>query len=161
MKHNIIAHNEEQRRRRNGNCIYKLLQWIKCERTSSYVAHVRQRMLLCGKIIHRVRARRQAVHRIAQPHSERGQTRLQGCKVSQHSHTIPHYPACPIKVWDWFMSQIEATLNIMRTSRIFSTNSAYEALNGQIFDWNKPPLAPLGQRALSLLNLYNHLSWPL
>ena len=36
---------------------------------------------------------------------------------------------------------------------------AYEALNGQRFDWNQTPLAPVGQRALTFLDPTNHLTW--
>ena len=37
-------------------------------------------------------------------------------------------PTCPIQLWDQCMPKIEATLNIMQTSQIDSTKSAYEAL---------------------------------
>ena len=38
-------------------------------------------------------------------------------------------PTCPIPLWDQFVPQIDTTLNIMRTSQINSTKSAYKALN--------------------------------
>jgi hypothetical protein len=46
------------------------------------------------------------------------------------------------------MPQIERMLNIIRTSRIDSTISAYKGLNRQNIDWNRMILAPAGQQAL-------------
>jgi hypothetical protein len=57
------------------------------------------------------------------------------------------------------MPQIEVTLDIMRTSRIDSTKSAYKALKGRTFGWNRTTLAPVGQRALTFLDPYIRLSW--
>ena len=68
-------------------------------------------------------------------------------------------PVCPVQLLDRFVSQNEATLNIMRTSRIDSTTSAYEALDGWKFDWNRTPLAPVGQRALVFLDPVDQLTW--
>jgi len=83
-----------------------------------------------------------------------------GCKAAKY-HTIDTLctidPSCPVQLWDRFVPQIEATLNIMRTSQIDKTKSAYEALNGKRFDWNKTPLTPVGQRALPFLNPANSL----
>ena len=39
------------------------------------------------------------------------------------------------------------TLNMLRTSRLNQTKTAYEELEGA-FDFNKTPLAPLGTKAL-------------
>ena len=46
----------------------------------------------------------------------------------------------------------------MQTSRIDSSKSAYEALNGQKIDWNRTPLAPVSQRALAFLDPANCLT---
>ena len=47
----------------------------------------------------------------------------------------------------------------MRTLIIDSTKSAYKALKGRKFDWNRTPLAPVGQRALAFLDPSNRLTW--
>ena len=57
------------------------------------------------------------------------------------------------------MPQIEATLNILQTPRIDSSKSAYEALNGRKFDWNRTPLAPVGQRALAFMDPADQITW--
>jgi hypothetical protein len=65
-----------------------------------------------------------------------------GCKAAKY-HTIATLctidPSCPVQLWDRFIPQIEATLNILRTSRIDRTKSAYEALNGKKFIGTKHP----------------------
>ncbi len=55
---------------------------------------------------------------------------------------------CPLQLWDEFIFQVQATLNMLRTSRRNETVSAYEELCGP-FDFNKTPLAPLGTKALT------------
>ena len=65
---------------------------------------------------------------------------------------------CPLQLWDEFIFQVQATLNMLRTSRRNETVSAYEELCGP-FDFNKTPLAPLGTKALTLMtqNFGQHL----
>ncbi len=53
----------------------------------------------------------------------------------------------PLQLWGKFAPQVQDTLNMMRASRIDSTVSAYEQLNGP-YDWNRYPLAPLGFKAV-------------
>jgi hypothetical protein len=42
---------------------------------------------------------------------------------------------------------MQDTLNMLRTLRKESTENAYEELHG-VFDWNKTPLAPLGNKGM-------------
>ena len=67
-------------------------------------------------------------------------------------------PECPVQLWDRFVPQIEATLNIIQTSRIKTTKSAYKALSGRKFDWNRAPLAPVGHQLLTCLDLAHFLT---
>ena len=94
-------------------------------------------------------------------YNHRVNTAEHGCKATQY-HTIATLctitTACPIQLWDQFMPQIKATLNIMQTPRINSNKLAYEALNGQRFNCNQTLLAPVGQRALTFPNPANHLT---
>ena len=53
----------------------------------------------------------------------------------------------PLQLWCYLLPQAELTLNLLRTSRIDSTKSAYKILNGK-YDTNRTPLAPPGTRAL-------------
>jgi hypothetical protein len=53
----------------------------------------------------------------------------------------------PLQLWDRLTPQVEATLNLLRRSRVDPTKSAYEILNGP-YDWNRYPLAPLGCKAI-------------
>ena len=47
----------------------------------------------------------------------------------------------------------------MQKSRIDSTKSIYEALNGRKFDLNRTLLAPVGQRTLAFLDPGNFRTW--
>ncbi len=53
----------------------------------------------------------------------------------------------PLKLWDRLTPQVEDTLNLLCTSRIDPTKSAYKILNGP-YDWNPYPLAPLGCKTI-------------
>ncbi len=53
----------------------------------------------------------------------------------------------PLQLWDRLTPQVQATLNMLRTSHIDPTKSAYETLYGP-YDWNRYPLAPLGCKAV-------------
>ena len=53
----------------------------------------------------------------------------------------------PLQLWDRLTPQVQTTLNMLRTSRIDPTKSAYEILYGP-YDWNRYPLAPLGCKAV-------------
>ena len=55
--------------------------------------------------------------------------------------------AFPLQLWCYLLVQAEMTLNMLRTSRIDPSKSAYEVLEGK-FDYNRTPLAPPGTKAL-------------
>ena len=82
--------------------------------------------------------------------------------AAEHGYNVAKYhtlatlctidPVCPVQLWDICVPQVEATLNVMWTSRINTSKSAYEELNRQKFVWNRTLLAPVGQQALVLLD---------
>ena len=51
--------------------------------------------------------------------------------------------SCALQLWSKMMEQIQDTLNMFRTSRNDTTETAFQELEGD-FDWNETPLAPLG-----------------
>jgi hypothetical protein len=53
----------------------------------------------------------------------------------------------PLKLWDQLTPQVEDTLNLLRSSRVDPSKSAYKILNGP-YNWNRYPLAPLGCKAI-------------
>ena len=53
----------------------------------------------------------------------------------------------PLQLWDKLASQVQDTLNLLRTSRTNPEILAYEALNGP-YEWNRDPLAPPGCKAI-------------
>ena len=56
----------------------------------------------------------------------------------------------PIQLWDQFAVQAVITHNILRTSHIDPTKSAYHQLNGHKYDWNAYPMAPLEHEPWSM-----------
>ncbi len=52
-------------------------------------------------------------------------------------------PSFPLHLWDWLLSQVENTLNMLCPARTLKTISAYTYLYGQ-HDYNCNPFAPLG-----------------
>ena len=116
-------------------------------------------MFTSSKTIHNIRTNGPPICRIIQSPRQRNGTRMQGPKYHTIATLCTINPACPVKLWDRFVPQIEATLNIMRTSRIDSTKSAYEALNGRKSNWNRTSLTPVSQRALAFLDPANRLTW--
>ena len=52
----------------------------------------------------------------------------------------------PLSLWCRLVNQATMTLNMLRTSNIDPTKSAYEAVYGR-FDYNTTPLAPPGSKA--------------
>jgi len=67
--------------------------------------------------------------------------------------------AFPLQLWDQLTEQAIITLNLLRTSRIDPTKSAYHQLHGHRYDWNKWPMAPPGTRALLLIDPTTRESW--
>ncbi len=53
----------------------------------------------------------------------------------------------PLQLWDKLTSQVETTLNLMRTSCINPNISTYKAIWGP-YDWNRFPLTPPGCKAI-------------
>ena len=53
----------------------------------------------------------------------------------------------PLQLWDKLTPLVQDTLNLLRTSRIDPSKSAYEILNG-LYNWDRYPLAPLGCKAV-------------
>ena len=67
-------------------------------------------------------------------------------------------PNCPIQLWCQFIKQGQDTLNLLRISRVNPKLSAYAVLEGQ-FNFDKTPLAPVGTRALILLDPNSRKTW--
>ena len=67
------------------------------------------------------------------------------------NHCMAGFATCdknfPLAEWDRLLVQAEITLNLLRTSRVNPTLSAYTYLFGN-FDFNKTPLAPPGTKVL-------------
>ena len=53
----------------------------------------------------------------------------------------------PVQLWDRLTPHAMDTLNLMHTSQLDTKKSAYEALKGP-YNWNRPPLAPPGSKAI-------------
>ena len=54
----------------------------------------------------------------------------------------------PLQLWDQLTEQAVLTLNILRTSRIDPSKSAYHACHGHKYNWNSHPMAPPGTKAI-------------
>jgi hypothetical protein len=57
----------------------------------------------------------------------------------------------PLELWDRLLPQTTLTLNLLRSSRIHPSLSAYASLYGQ-FDFNRTPLAPVGTKIVAHVN---------
>ena len=64
----------------------------------------------------------------------------------------------PLQLWCYLLAQAELTLNLLRTSRIDPTKSAYEVLEGT-FKYNSTPLAPPGTKALIFEPTSRRTAW--
>jgi hypothetical protein len=67
-------------------------------------------------------------------------------------------PNCPIQLWCQFIEQGQDTLNILHVLRVNAKLSAYAVLDRQ-FNFDKAPLAPVGTRALILLDPNTCKTW--
>lgn len=65
----------------------------------------------------------------------------------------------PLQLWDQLAEQALITLNLLRTSHIDPSKSAYHQLHGHKYDWNAHPLAPPGSRAVIYLDPDGRPSW--
>ena len=87
---------------------------------------------------------------IVEPHNHRvnaAERAIQTFKAAFISALATTDSDFPLQLWDRLTPQVEATLNLLRASRVDPTKSAYEILNGP-YDWNRYPLAPLGCKAV-------------
>ena len=65
----------------------------------------------------------------------------------------------PLQLWDQLTHQATITLNLLRTSRVDPTKSAYEQIHRAKYDWNKHPVAPPGTRAIVYEAPDSRASW--
>jgi hypothetical protein len=65
----------------------------------------------------------------------------------------------PLQLWDTMTEQAIITLNLLRTSRIDPSKSAYHQLHGRRYDWNAYPLAPPGTKAVIYESPTTRTSW--
>eukprot|EP00804_Cyclotella_cryptica_P014650 CCRYP_012669-RA/>CCRYP_012669-RA protein AED:0.66 eAED:0.28 QI:0/0/0/0.66/0/0.33/3/0/1062 len=65
----------------------------------------------------------------------------------------------PLQLWDTLTQQALITLNLLRTSQIDPTKSAYHQLHGHRYDWNAHPLAPPGTKAIIYESPNTRTSW--
>ena len=63
------------------------------------------------------------------------------------SGLCPINPKPPLQLWCYLLAHAEMTLNMIRTSRVDPTKSAYEVLEG-VYDYNATPLSPPGCKLL-------------
>eukprot|EP00804_Cyclotella_cryptica_P015897 CCRYP_006383-RA/>CCRYP_006383-RA protein AED:0.07 eAED:-0.04 QI:0/0/0/1/0/0/2/0/1375 len=65
----------------------------------------------------------------------------------------------PLQLWDNLTEQALITLNLLRTSRVDPTKSAYHQLHGHQYNWNAHPLAPPGTKAIVYESPQGRASW--
>eukprot|EP00804_Cyclotella_cryptica_P003417 CCRYP_018563-RA/>CCRYP_018563-RA protein AED:0.22 eAED:0.19 QI:0/0/0/1/0.33/0.25/4/0/1155 len=65
----------------------------------------------------------------------------------------------PLQLWDTMTEQAIITLNLLRTSRIDPSKSAYHQLHGHRYNWNAYPLAPPGTKAVIYDSPTTRTSW--
>eukprot|EP00804_Cyclotella_cryptica_P028204 CCRYP_011045-RA/>CCRYP_011045-RA protein AED:0.18 eAED:0.15 QI:0/0/0/1/1/1/2/0/1234 len=65
----------------------------------------------------------------------------------------------PLQLWDTMTEQAIITLNLLRTSRIDPSKSAYHQLHGHRYNWNAYPLAPPGTKAVIYESPTTRTSW--
>ena len=89
------------------------------------------------------------------PHNHRVNTTEPAIKSAKY-HIISGLqtvdPNCLLQLWSRFTTQMQDTLNLLRTSRKNPTKTAYKELQGK-FDYNKTQMAILGTNALTFIDL--------
>eukprot|EP00984_Skeletonema_dohrnii_P002769 scaffold955_cov79-Skeletonema_dohrnii-CCMP3373.AAC.11 len=65
----------------------------------------------------------------------------------------------PLQLWDQLTEQAIITINLVRTSRIDPTKSAYHQFHGHKYDWNRFPMAPPGTKAVVYESPDQRTSW--
>ena len=100
-------------------------------------------------------------YQLVQPHLHRRNAAERAIQTWKN-HFIAGLCACdpmfPLRLWDKLLEQCDATLNMMRPSRINPKVSAYTQLEG-VFDFNATPLAPPGMRAIVFESPEERQSW--
>jgi hypothetical protein len=102
------------------------------------------------KHIKRFLTKNECKHQLVEPHNHRvnaAERAIQMFKDAFIAALATTDSDFPLQLWDKIIPQVQDRLNMMRTSRINLTISAYEALNGP-YDWNRYPLAPLRCKAV-------------
>ena len=67
-------------------------------------------------------------------------------------------PLFPMRRWDLLLNQAEITVNLLRTSKLDPTKSAYEYLNGP-FNYDATPMGPLGCKIIAHAKGATRRSW--
>eukprot|EP00804_Cyclotella_cryptica_P017050 CCRYP_003285-RA/>CCRYP_003285-RA protein AED:0.19 eAED:0.21 QI:0/0/0/1/1/1/2/0/900 len=65
----------------------------------------------------------------------------------------------PLQLWDTMTEKAIITLNLLCTSRIDPSKSAYHQLHGHRYNWNAYPLAPPGTKAIIYESPTTRTSW--
>eukprot|EP00804_Cyclotella_cryptica_P011139 CCRYP_020834-RA/>CCRYP_020834-RA protein AED:0.37 eAED:0.22 QI:0/0/0/0.66/1/1/3/0/880 len=65
----------------------------------------------------------------------------------------------PLQLWDSLTEQALITLNLLRTSRIDPSKSAFQQIYGHKYDWNAHPLAPPGTKVIVYESPQGRASW--
>ena len=65
----------------------------------------------------------------------------------------------PLQLWPYLAPQAEDMLNVLRPSKDGKTQSAYEALYGEPYDFNRHPIAPAGTKTVLYEPADTRSSW--
>ena len=97
-------------------------------------------------------------HQLVPPHNHRANAAEQTLKCHFKAGLASLDPTFPVSEWDRLLPQAFLTLNLLRTSCVNPSLSAYAFMNGQ-FDLNATPLAPPGTKVLVHHKPSHRLSW--
>ena len=115
----------------------------------------------CSKAIKTFIQKEKVNIQLVEPHNHRVNAAEPAVKAAKY-HTIAGLATvnitCPLRLWCKFVPQIQDTMNMVRTSRRNSSISAYEDMEGA-FDWNRTPLAPLGSKAVVIVEADERPAW--
>jgi hypothetical protein len=107
----------------------------------------------CSRAVHKFLTSKETARQNVKAHHQNSNAAEPAVKSAKY-HIISHVATldndCPIQLWSEMLPQMEDTLNMMRTSRNNNDKTAYEEIHGA-FDWNKTPLAPLGNKGMVYL----------
>ena len=115
----------------------------------------------CSKAVKKYICSTKAGIQLVNPDDHRvnaGEWAIQTWKEHWLAGTGTLHPNCPIQQWCLFIEQGQGTLNLLRVLRVNPKLSAYAVLDGQ-FNFDKTPLAPVGTRALILLDPNTRKTW--